>query len=67
MASQGTSRAPEGAKKPDPAEQQRNRERTSLELQRTKLRNDISTSTNERYRQMLEAALVDIEKKLAQR
>src|SRR3954463_8810645 len=40
------------------------RERANLELARTKLRNDLAASTNERHRQMIEAALKDVEKKL---
>ena len=41
------------------------RERASLELARTKLQNDLAASTNERHRQMIEAALQDLEKKLS--
>jgi len=52
-------------KRLDPAAQQKLRERASLELQRAKLKADIAASTSERHRQMLEAALADIEKRLS--
>jgi hypothetical protein len=47
-----------------PEQQARMREKTSLEMMRTKIQNDISASTNERHRAMLQMALKDIEQKL---
>ena len=41
------------------------RERANLELARIKLQNDLAASANERHRTMIEAALKDVEKKLA--
>ena len=47
------------------AEQQKaKRERTDLELVRSKLQSDLAASTNERHRSMLVMALKDVEKKL---
>lgn len=62
MAFQGTKQA----KKVDPAEQQKKRDKANLELQRAKLTNDLNVSTNERHRQMLEQALADINKRITQ-
>lgn len=47
-----------------PEQQAAKRERANLELVRTRLKNDLATSSSERHRAMLEAALRDVEKKL---
>jgi hypothetical protein len=52
--------------RPTPEEIERKRKRTSLELVLTKIRNDLQNSTEPRHRQMLELALKDMEKKLAE-
>ena len=41
------------------------REHANLELARTKLQNDLAATTSERHKAMIEAALKDVEKKLA--
>ena len=41
------------------------RQRANLELARTKLQNDLAAATSERHKQMIAAALQDVEKKLA--
>jgi hypothetical protein len=46
-------------------QQSAKRDHANLELARTKLQNDLAASTNERHRAMIEAALKDVEKKLA--
>jgi hypothetical protein len=48
-----------------PDQQAAKRERANLELARTKLQNDLAASSNDRHRKMIEAALRDVEKKLA--
>ena len=48
-----------------PEQQALKRERANLELARTKLQNDLAASTNERHRQMIEAALRAVEEKLS--
>src|SRR3954462_4943746 len=48
-----------------PQQQAAKRQRANLELARTKLQNDLAATTNERHRAMIEAALKDVEKKLA--
>jgi hypothetical protein len=47
-----------------PEQQARQRERDGLELARAKIQNDLTASTNERHRAMLEMALKDVEEKL---
>jgi hypothetical protein len=48
-----------------PEEADRKGQRDSLELSRTRVLHDIETSTNPRYRAMLEAALKHLNDKLA--
>jgi hypothetical protein len=50
---------------PLPERLQRERERDSLELSRTKLLNDINSASNPRYIEQLRAALRHIEDKMA--
>ena len=47
-----------------PEQQAAKRERANLELARTKLKNDLAASTNERHRAMLQMALKEMESKL---
>ena len=56
---------PDGARL-TPEEIERKRKRASMELVLTKIRNDLQNCTEPRHRQMLELALKDIEKKLAE-
>ena len=59
------SRESSSGKEPLTAEQQKaKRQRTDLELVRTRLQNDLAASTNERHKAMLEMALKDVEKRL---
>jgi len=48
-----------------PEQRERQRERDSLELSRSRVRQELASATNPRRREMLEAALRDLEKKLA--
>ena len=59
-------RAPKPHKEQLSLEQQAaKRERANLELLRTKLQNDLAAATSERHKAMIEAALNDVDKKLA--
>jgi hypothetical protein len=49
-----------------PEQQAAKRERANLELVRKKLQNDLTASTSERHRAMIEAALKDVEAKLGE-
>jgi len=48
-----------------PEQQAAKRERANLELQKKKLQGDLESATNERHRAMIEAALKDVEGKIA--
>jgi hypothetical protein len=51
---------------PSPEHLERERKRDLLLLSRTRLLHQIEESTHERYRQMLELALQDIDKRIAE-
>lgn len=49
----------------DPVQLNRQRERESLELSRTRVLRDLASATNPGYRESLQAALAHLEEKLA--
>jgi len=48
-----------------PEQQERNRKREGLALSRKRLMQQLETASNPRHRQMLEEALVDLDRQLA--
>jgi hypothetical protein len=49
-----------------PEESERNRQRDSLQLSRTRVMNDLETANNPRYKSTLTAALKHLDEKLSQ-
>jgi hypothetical protein len=64
--SAGSSRADSAAKRPDPESAEAERKKQTLLLARAHILDQIRASQNPRHREMMENALADLEKLLAQ-